>query len=175
MDVVDSKALSNLFRDQIAIRRCGQVYSEKVLEHYRNPRNVGEIEDADGLGIYLSESCGDITKVWIKVRDGRIVDAKFKTQGCAASIASGSMLTGMVVGKTLDEAQEITKENIASALDGLPEQKIHCSLLATDALKDAVYDYFKRRGLSPPRELEEKHRRVEAQLEKLRNMGYIMI
>jgi nitrogen fixation NifU-like protein len=160
---------------KIELDGCWSVYTEKVLEHYRNPRNVGEIVDADGLGIYVSESCGDITKVWIKVRDGRIVDAKFKTQGCAASIASGSMLTDMVVGKSLDEAQEITKENVASALGGLPEQKIHCSLLATDALKDAVYDYFKRKGLPLPKELEEKHRRVEAQLEKLKNMGYIMI
>jgi nitrogen fixation NifU-like protein len=151
------------------------MYSEKVLEHYRNPRNVGEIPDADGLGIYLSESCGDITKVWIKVENGKIVDAKYKTQGCAASIASGSMLTEMIVGKTLEEAQKITKEDVASALDGLPEQKIHCSLLATDALKDAIYDYLKRVGRPVPRELEEKHECLRSQIEKLKTMGYILI
>jgi len=151
------------------------MYSEKALEHYRNPRNVGEIPSADGLGIYLSESCGDITKLWIRVENGRIVDAKFKTQGCAAAIASGSMLTEMVVGKTLEEVQKITKEDVASALDGLPEQKIHCSLLATDAVKDAIYDYLKRRGLPVPRELEEKHENVRSQIEKLKTMGYILI
>jgi len=96
------------------------MYNEKVLDHYRNPRNIGEIQDADGLGIYVSESCGDITKFWIKVKENRIVDAKFKTQGCAASIASGSMLTEMVIGKTLEEAQKTTKDNVVSALDGLP-------------------------------------------------------
>jgi nitrogen fixation NifU-like protein len=151
------------------------MYSEKVLKHYRNPMNVGEIPDADGLGIYISESCGDITRFWIKVKDAKIVDAKFKTQGCAASIASGSMLTRIVLGRTLEEAQKITKEDVASALDGLPEQKIHCSLLAVDALKDAIYEYLKRRSLSVPKELEEKHESVRLRIEKLRAMGYVMI
>lgn len=151
------------------------MYSLKVLEHYRNPKNVGEIHDADGVGIYLSDFCGDITKFWIKVREGRIVDAKFKTQGCVASIASGSMLTEMVVGKKLEEAQKIVKEDIASALNGLPELKVHCSLLAADALKDAIYDYLKREGLPIPKELAEKHDSISPQIEKLRAMGYIVV
>ena len=151
------------------------MYSDRVIEHYRNPRNVGEIRDADGLGIYVSESCGDITKFWIRVEGGRIVEAKFKTQGCAASIASGSMLTGMVVGKTLEEAQKITKEDVVLALNGLPEQKIHCSLLATDALKDAIYEYLGRKGLPISKELREKHESLKPQIEKLKAMGYITI
>lgn len=150
-------------------------YSDKVIEHYRNPRNVGEIRDADGLGVYVSESCGDITKFWIKIKEGKIVDAKFKTQGCAASIASGSMLTEMVVGKTLEEAQKITKEDVVLALDGLPEQKIHCSLLAADALKDAIYEYLSGKGLPVSKELQEKHESVKPQIEKLKAMGYVTI
>ena len=109
------------------------MYNPKVLEHYRNPRNIGEIEDADGVGVYLSDFCGDITKFWIKVKGDEIIDVKFKTQGCAASIASGSILTELAKGKTIEEVLRITKEDVAGALGGLPEQKIHCSLLATDA------------------------------------------
>jgi nitrogen fixation NifU-like protein len=151
------------------------LYSEKVLDHYRNPRNIGEIQDADGLGIYVSESCGDITKFWIKVNEYRIGDAKFKTQGCAASIASGSMLTEIVIGKTLEEALMITKDNVVSALGGLPEFKVHCSLLATDALRDAIYDYLRKRDLPVPSDLQNKHEEIEYQIEKLKTMGYIMI
>jgi len=151
------------------------MYSEKMLEHYRNPRNVGEIKDADGIGVYLSDFCGDITKLWIKVENGVIVDAKFRTQGCAASIASGSMLTQMVIGKTLEDARRITKEDVASALNGLPEQKIHCSLLATDALGDAIFDYLRNKGLPVPKDLEKKHESVREQIEKLKSIGYVLI
>ena len=150
------------------------MYSEKVLEHYRNPRNVGEIPDADGRGICLNESCGDITMLWIKMKNGKIIDAKFKTQGCAASIASGSVLTDMTIGKSLQEAQKITRQDVASALGGLPEQKVDCSLLATDALKEAIYDYLMRKGLPISEELEENHASIQPRIEKLRAMGCII-
>jgi len=151
------------------------MYNAKVLEHYRNPRNIGEIEDADGVGVYLSDFCGDITKFWIKVKGDKIIDVKFKTQGCAASIASGSILTELAKDKTIEEVLRITKEDVAGALEGLPEQKIHCSLLATDALCDAIYDYLSKNRLLVPKELSEKHDKINLQLQKLKEMGYILI
>ena len=151
------------------------MYNPKVLEHYRNPRNIGEIEDADGVGVYLSDFCGDITKFWIKVKGDEIIDVKFKTQGCAASIASGSILTELAKGKTMEEVLRITKEDVAGALGGLPEQKIHCSLLATDALFDAIYDYLSKNRLQVPKELSEKHNKIKLELQRLKNMGYILI
>ena len=151
------------------------MYNPKVLEHYRNPRNIGEIEDADGVGVYLSDFCGDITKFWIKVKGDEIIDVKFKTQGCAASIASGSILTELAKGKTMEEVLRITKEDVAGALGGLPEQKIHCSLLATDALFDAIYDYLSKNRLQVPKELSEKHDKINLELQRLKNMGYILI
>jgi len=151
------------------------MYNPKVLEHYRNPRNIGEIEDADGVGVYLSDFCGDITKFWIKVKGDEIIDVKFKTQGCAASIASGSILTELAKGKTMEEVLRITKEDVAGALGGLPEQKIHCSLLATDALFDAIYDYLSKNRLPVPKELSEKHNKINLELQRLKNMGYILI
>ena len=151
------------------------MYNPKVLEHYRNPRNIGEIEDADGVGVYLSDFCGDITKFWIKVKGDEIIDVKFKTQGCAASIASGSILTELAKGKTMEEVLRITKEDVVGALGGLPEQKIHCSLLATDALFDAIYDYLSKNRLPVPKELSEKHNKINLELQRLKNMGYILI
>jgi len=151
------------------------MYNPKVLEHYHNPRNIGEIEDADGVGVYLSDFCGDITKFWIKVQGDKINDVKFKTQGCAASIASGSILTELVKGKTIEEVLRITKEDVAGALGGLPEQKIHCSLLATDALCDAIYDYLSKNRLPVPKGLSEKHDKINLELQRLKNMGYILI
>ena len=151
------------------------MYNEKVLQHYRNPRNVGEIEDADGVGVFMSDFCGDITKFWIKVKHGRIVDAKYKTQGCAASIACGSVLTELVKNRTVEEALGITKDEIVAALNGLPEPKIHCSVLADDALKEAIRDYLSRSGLPVPKELEEKHERMKPLLEKVKAMGYVLI
>lgn len=151
------------------------MYNPKVLEHYRNPRNIGEIEDADGVGVYLSDFCGDITKFWIKVKGDEIIDVKFKTQGCAASIASGSILTELAKGKTMKEVLRITKEDVVGALGGLPEQKIHCSLLATDALFDAIYDYLSKNRLQVPKELSEKHNKIKLELQRLKNMGYILI
>lgn len=120
------------------------MYSEKVMDHFTNPRNVGEIPDADGVGTEGNPTCGDVMKISIKVQDGKIVDAKFKTFGCGAAIAVSSMVTEMVKGKTIDEALSITKESVAGELDGLPPQKMHCSNLGADALKKAIEDYKSR-------------------------------
>ncbi len=121
------------------------MYSEKVMDHFMNPRNVGEIPDADGIGMEGNPTCGDVMKIFIKVEDGRIVDAKFKTFGCGASIAVSSMVTEMVKGKTLEEALQISKETVADALGGLPPQKMHCSNLGADALRKAIEDYRSKR------------------------------
>lgn len=122
------------------------MYSEKVMEHFTNPRNVGEIPDADGVGKVGNPTCGDIMAMYIKVEDDRIVDVKFKTFGCGAAIATSSMSTELIKGKTIDEALQVTNKAIAEALDGLPPQKMHCSVLAADALKDAIRDYREKQG-----------------------------
>ncbi len=117
------------------------MYSEKVMDHFMNPRNVGEIPDADGVGTEGNPVCGDVMKIYIKVDGERIVDAKFRTFGCGAAIAVSSMITEMVKGKTLDEALSISKEAVSEALGGLPPQKMHCSNLGADALRKAIEDY----------------------------------
>ncbi len=117
------------------------MYSELVMEHFSNPRNVGEILDADGVGVEGNPTCGDIMKIYIKVEDERIKDVKFKTFGCGAAIATSSMVTEMVMGKTLEEAMEISNKAVAEALGGLPPVKMHCSNLAADALHKAIEDY----------------------------------
>lgn len=117
------------------------MYSEKVMDHFSNPRNVGEIENADGVGEVGNASCGDIMKIFLKVEDNVIKDIKFKTFGCGAAIATSSMVTEMAIGKTLDEALELTNAAVAEALDGLPAQKMHCSNLAADALHEAIKNY----------------------------------
>ena len=119
------------------------MYNEKVLDHFQNPRNVGEVERQDAVGRVQSESCGDTTFIYLEVEDGKIKDIKFKTFGCAAAIASSSMLTEMAKGLTLEEAKKITNEQVVDALGGLPEFKIHCSVLAADALRAAIEDYEK--------------------------------
>lgn len=124
------------------------MYSEKVMDHFMNPRNVGEIPDADGVGTEGNPTCGDVMKIFIKVQDGKIVDAKFKTFGCGASIAVSSMVTEMIKGKTIEEALSISKETVADALDGLPPQKMHCSNLGADALKKAIEDYMSKHPTS---------------------------
>ncbi len=126
------------------------MYSELVMEHFTNPRNVGEIADADGVGTEGNPVCGDVMKLSIKVEDGRIVDAKFKTFGCGAAIAVSSMVTEMVKGKTVDEALEISKEAVAEALGGLPPQKMHCSNLGADALRKAIEDYKQKKAGQTP-------------------------
>ncbi len=122
------------------------MYSEKVLEHFRNPRNVGEIPNPDGVGTVGNPVCGDLMTIMIKVKDGRIEDVKFKTFGCGAAIATSSMTTELAKGKSLEEALKITKDAVAGALGGLPPQKMHCSNLAADALRRAITDYLKRMG-----------------------------
>jgi nitrogen fixation NifU-like protein len=117
------------------------MYSAKVMDHFQNPRNVGEIEDADGVGEIGNPVCGDIMKLYIKVKDDRITEAKFKTFGCGAAIATSSMVTELVKGKTLEEAERISRDTVAEALDGLPPVKMHCSNLAADALHKAIEDY----------------------------------
>ena len=117
------------------------MYTDKVMDHFTNPRNVGEMEDADGVGTVGNPVCGDVMAMYIKVEDGRIVDAKFKTFGCGAAIATSSITTEMVKGKTLEEALELTDREVAEALDGLPPAKMHCSNLAADALREAIEDY----------------------------------
>ncbi len=121
-------------------------YSEKVMEHFRNPRNVGEMKNPDGIGHVGNPVCGDIMELYIKVKDNIIVDAKFKTFGCGAAIATSSMVTELVKGKTVDEALEISNRAVAEALGGLPPIKMHCSILAENALKSAIEDYLKKRN-----------------------------
>ena len=123
------------------------MYSEKVLDHFRNPRNVGEIEDADGVGTVGNPVCGDMMSIYIKVEDDRIADVKFRTFGCGAAIATTSMTTELAKGKTLDEAMEITRQDVADELGGLPPVKMHCSNLAADALHEAIKDY-KKKGIT---------------------------
>ena len=119
-------------------------YSQKVMEHFLNPHNVGEMPDADGVGNVGNPVCGDIMRLYIKVKEDRIVDARFKTFGCGAAIATSSMVTDLVKGKTLQEALQISNKAVAEALDGLPKIKMHCSVLAEEALKAAIEDYRKR-------------------------------
>ena len=121
------------------------MYSEKVMEHFRNPRNMGEIPDADGVGTVGNPVCGDMMTVHIKVKDNRIDDIKFKTFGCGAAIATSSMMTELAKGKTLEQAMKIARADVANALDGLPSIKMHCSNLAADALHAAIEDYHKKR------------------------------
>ena len=120
------------------------LYTEQVLDHFNNPRNLGEIADADGVGEIGDPSCGDFMKVWIRVDGNVIADAKFKCQGCPTAVATGSIMTELAMGKDLDEAMEITDERIAEALGGLPEQKFHCSNLGAGALQDAITDHVLR-------------------------------
>ncbi|MCX6668144.1 MAG: Fe-S cluster assembly scaffold protein NifU [Euryarchaeota archaeon] len=120
------------------------MYSDKVMEHFRSPRNMGEIKDADGVGTVGNPICGDLMTIYIKVKNDKIKDVKFKTFGCAAAIATSSMITELAKGKTLDEASKITRDNVANELDGLPPIKMHCSNLAADALREAIKDYRKK-------------------------------
>jgi nitrogen fixation NifU-like protein len=116
-------------------------YSEKVMEHFMNPRNMGEIKDADAVGTVGNPACGDVMRLYLKVSDDKILDAKFKTFGCGAAIATSSMATEMIKGKTVDESLKITNEAVAEALDGLPANKMHCSVLAQEAIEAAINNY----------------------------------
>ena len=122
------------------------MYSEKVLDHFENPRNVGEIKDANAVGVVGNAKCGDIMKMYMKIENDVIVDVTFKTFGCGAAIATSSMATEMVKGKTVEEALKLTNKAVAEALDGLPPEKLHCSVLAEEAIRSAIGDYYKKMG-----------------------------
>ena len=125
------------------------LYSEKVMDHFTNPRNVGEIEDADGIGEVGNAKCGDIMKMFLKIDNGVITDIKFKTFGCGAAVATSSMATEMIKGRKLEDALKLTNKAVVEALDGLPDSKLHCCVLAEQALKAAISDYYKRQGVDP--------------------------
>ena len=129
------------------------LYSEKVMDHFRNPRNVGVLEDANGIGEVGNAKCGDIMKIYLKIVDGIVADVKFETFGCGSAIASSSMATELIKGKPLSDALTLTNQAVTEALDGLPAHKIHCSVLAEEAIKRAVLDYYKREGIEYDKEL----------------------
>ena len=129
------------------------LYSEKVMDHFRNPRNVGVIEDADGVGEVGNAKCGDIMKIYLKIKDGIIADVKFETFGCGSAIASSSMATALIKGKPVSEALSLTNKAVVEALDGLPAHKLHCSVLAEEAIKSALKDYYDKNGLEYDRAL----------------------
>ena len=124
------------------------LYSEKVMDHFRNPRNVGVIEDADGVGEVGNAKCGDIMKIYLKIDGGVISDVKFETFGCGSAIASSSMATELIKGKPVEQALELTNKAVAEALDGLPAHKLHCSVLAEEAIKAALKDYYDKNGIA---------------------------
>lgn len=126
------------------------MYTEKVMDHFTNPRNVGELEGADGVGQVGNAKCGDIMKISLKIENDVILDAKFKTFGCGAAVATSSMATEMIIGKTLEEALSITNKAVVEALEGLPPAKIHCSVLAEEAIKAAIQDYYVKTGREVP-------------------------
>lgn len=125
------------------------IYSEKVMDHFMNPRNVGEIENADGVGEVGNAQCGDIMKMYLKINGTTIEDVKFKTFGCGAAIATSSMATELIKGKSIDDALKLTNKAVMEALDGLPPVKVHCSVLAEQAIKSALSDYYRRQGIDP--------------------------
>lgn len=124
------------------------MYSKKVMDHFENPRNVGEIKDANAVGMVGNAKCGDIMKIYMDIDNDVIKDVKFKTFGCGAAIATSSMATEMVKGKTVDEALELTNKAVMEALDGLPPEKVHCSVLAEEAIRSAIDDYHKKQGVT---------------------------
>ena len=125
------------------------LYSDKVIDHFTNPRNVGEIENADGVGEIGNAKCGDIMRMYLKIDDGIITDAKFKTFGCGAAIATSSTATELIKGNSVEDALKLTNKAVVEALDGLPPVKIHCSVLAEDAVKSALSDYYTKQGIDP--------------------------
>ena len=125
------------------------LYSDKVMDHFQNPRNVGKLENADGVGEVGNAKCGDIMRMYIKVDDGIITDCKFNTFGCGSAIATSSMATELIKGKSVEEALQLSNKAVVEALDGLPPAKIHCSVLAEEAIKTAIADYYKKQGIDP--------------------------
>lgn len=147
------------------------LYSETVMDHFRNPRNVGEIENADGVGEVGNAKCGDIMKIYLKIDDDTITDVKFNTFGCGSAIASSSMATEMIKGKSVSEALELTNKAVVEALDGLPAQKIHCSVLAEEAVKAALKDYYDKNGIAYDAETFKKNKLAQILLGILAEMG----
>lgn len=137
------------------------MYTKKVIQHFLNPKNVGDIKNPSGIGEVGNIVCGDVMKLYIKVKNDIIVDIKFKTLGCAAAIATSSVITELAKNKSIEEALKISEKDVIKFLGGLPPLKIHCSLLAVDALKEAIYDYLKKNKKEIPKELEEVHKRIE--------------
>ena len=142
------------------------LYSDKVMDHFMNPRNVGYIENADGIGEIGNAKCGDIMKIYLKIENDVIVDAKFETFGCGSAIASSSMATEMIIGKPVSEALELTNKAVVEALDGLPAHKVHCSVLAEEAIKNALKDYFDKNNIpyDPEQFKETDHDELHAQV-----------
>ena len=142
------------------------LYSEKVMDHFMNPRNVGSIENADGIGEVGNAKCGDIMKIYLKIENDILVDVKFETFGCGSAIASSSMATEMIIGKSIHEALALTNAAVCEALDGLPAHKVHCSVLAEEAIKNALKDYFDRNGIAydPEQFKETDHDELHAQV-----------
>ena len=142
------------------------LYSDKVMDHFMNPRNVGYIENADGIGEIGNAKCGDIMKIYLKIENDTIVDAKFETFGCGSAIASSSMATEMIIGKPVSEALELTNKAVVEALDGLPAHKVHCSVLAEEAIKNALKDYFDKNNIpyDPEQFKETDHDELHAQV-----------
>ncbi len=136
------------------------MYSKKVMEHFMNPKNMGRLENADGIGKVGNPVCGDVMFIYIKVSDNRIADIKFETFGCAAAIATSSMTTELAKNKTLEEALKITRGDVAGALEGLPPIKMHCSNLAADGLHEAIYDYLTKNNKPVPEDLKKEHERI---------------
>jgi nitrogen fixation NifU-like protein len=124
-------------------------YSEKVMDHFANPRNVGEIEDADAVGEVGNAKCGDIMKMYLKIDDGIVTDVKFKTFGCGAAVATSSMATELIKGKPIEDVLKLTNKAVVEALDGLPAVKLHCSVLAEQAIKSAMWNYYEKQGIDP--------------------------
>lgn len=147
-------------------------YSKKVLKHFKHPHNLGKIKNADGVGEVGNIACGDVMKLYIKVTDETIVDIKFETYGCAAAIASSSITTDLVKGKTINQALAMTNKEVIDSLDGLPPIKIHCSLLSVDALNEAIYDYLKKNKKPIAEFLEKRHQRMVT-LEQMEAHGQV--
>ena len=161
----EEKSKTKIKKSQIKKSRYGP-YTEEVIKHFRNPKNMGTIEDADAVAKVGSPICGDELWVYIKVDKNKsgefyIKNIKFQSFGCAAAVATGSMVTELAKGKTLEEALEIDMHNVNDALGGLPKIKVHCSLLSTDALYEAIYQFYKKQGIAVPAELEELHKKIE--------------
>jgi nitrogen fixation NifU-like protein len=143
------------------------MYSEKVMDHFRNPRNMGKLENPDAVGKVGNLACGDVMWIYIKVKENTINEIGWETMGCAAAISTTSMISELAKGKTLEEAMQIERKEVIEALGGLPGVKIHCSALAADALHEAIYDYLARNNMPVPKALDENHKRLQGQLKQI--------